>query len=420
MDTEFYQQNRRRLINELKAPLLIIGANDAIQLRGDQATFKQEANFLYLTGLKEAGWMLIVQTEPYREQLIAPQRNEVQQLFEGGLSYDQAAKISGITNIISQQNLRSCLEQFAQKYKQVAYLGAEPYIQDYSFGLNPANQRLARLLKKYFGELSDIRPVLRRQRAIKQPAEIGQLKVATQATIDGFKAVKDLIASGQAQTEYQLEAELSYHFRKAGTDGHAYEPIVASGANACVLHYGKNSQPLAGGDLVLIDAGALQNDYAADVSRTYALTQPTARQLAVHQALELAEQQIIQKIKPGLSLKDYSDFVDLTMQAALGSLDLLKSKADYRRYFPHAISHGLGLDVHESLGGYAEFRPGMSLTVEPGIYIAAEGLGLRIEDDILVTETGSEVLSAALPTSLWYNFRQWWNSNWLSFLLGGY
>jgi len=152
--------------------------------------------------------------------------------------------------------------------------------------------------------------------------------------------------------------------------------------------------------MVLIDAGAKVGGYAADITRTYAIGRPSDREIEVHAAVETAHKAIIDLIKPGFGMKDYHFQSDEIMKKALKSLGLLNAPADYRKYFPHAVSHGLGIDVHDSLGGFETFQPGMVLTVEPGIYIPEEGIGVRIEDDILVTEEGNRNLSAALPTSL--------------------
>ena len=147
-------------------------------------------------------------------------------------------------------------------------------------------------------------------------------------------------------------------------------------------------------------AGARVGGYAADITRTYAIGTPSQREKDVHAEVEKAHRAIIDLIKPGASIKQYSASVDEIMKQALQNLNLFNTPDDYRRYFPHAVSHGLGIDVHDSLGGFETFLPGMVLTVEPGVYIPEEGIGVRIEDDILVTEDGNRNLSAALPTSL--------------------
>lgn len=184
---------------------------------------------------------------------------------------------------------------------------------------------------------------------------------------------------------------------------HAFEPIVASGKNACTLHYTSNNDRLRTDQLVLFDIGARLHGYPGDITRTYAVGEPTKRQSEVHMAVRQAEQQIIELVRPGLALTEYIAAVDSIMKNALLLLGLMKNLDDttaYRRYFPHAVSHGLGVDVHDRLGGYTEFQPGMVLTVEPGIYIPEEGIGVRIEDNIVITEKGSHNISAALSTDL--------------------
>ena len=188
--------------------------------------------------------------------------------------------------------------------------------------------------------------------------------------------------------------------RGAGADGHAYDPIVAGGSNAITLHYSKNAEKIAKRELVLIDAGASYGGYAADITRTYSRGVATKRQQRVHAAVETAHHKIIALIQPMLSIHEYQDKVDKIMKAALDSIDLPSDDQSLHTYFPHAVSHGLGIDVHDSLGAPRYFETGMVLTVEPGIYIPQEGIGVRIEDDILVTEAGSENLSARLSTGL--------------------
>ena len=157
---------------------------------------------------------------------------------------------------------------------------------------------------------------------------------------------------------------------------------------------------LRDGELILLDVGASVDGYAADITRTYAKGDVSDRFAHVHLEVEKAHKKIIRLLKPGLAVKEYMTQVDVIMKQALTNVGLLNDEKDYRKYFPHSISHGLGIDVHDSLGNPNTFKPGMVLTVEPGIYITEEGIGVRIEDDILITESGHENLSEMLPTSL--------------------
>ena len=204
------------------------------------------------------------------------------------------------------------------------------------------------------------------------------------------------------KTEYEVEAEFTYYFRRHNAQ-HAYDPIVAAGGNACTLHYGDNAARLKKRELLLMDIGARSDGYPADITRTWAIGEPTKRQREVHAAVQEAQQRIIALIAPDLAVDAYQREVDEIMIDALMKLGLMKSRNDekaYHRYFPHAVSHGLGVDVHDSLGRPKRLLVDMVLTVEPGIYIPEEGIGVRIEDDILVAPGGHENLSGALSTEL--------------------
>src|SRR5680860_759792 len=243
-----------------------------------------------------------------------------------------------------------------------------------------------------FNEVKSCNLELAKLRAIKQSNEIAAIKMAIKLTVDAFNDIKPKLAI--FTHEYQAEAEFTYYFRKNGSEGHAYDPIVASGKNACTLHYSVNNSRLNKNNLVLLDIGAKVGGYSADISRTYSLSEPNDRQIEVHQAVYDARRKIIDLLRPGLTVIDYQKQVEEIMRASLMQLGLLSSPDDYRRYFPHSVSHGLGVDTHDSLGAPSEFLSGMVLTVEPGIYIPEENIGIRIEDDILITDTGCINLSA--------------------------
>ncbi len=388
------EQRRNKLQN-----ITVLTAHDAVQSRNDAAyPFVQEANFIYLTGISHPGWRLIVDPFDKKSYLVAPHVSKTSELFDGSLSRDEARKISGISDILIKKEADILLKELAQKHGHVATLGKHPHSKYYDFTTNPAQARLTRQLKTLFKEVRDVRSELSKQRAIKDESEIAAIREAISVTITAFRAVRLSLAS--AQHEYEIEAVLNDGFRRTGADGHAYTPIVAAGKNACTLHYIDNNDSLETHGLLLIDAGAGYHHYAADITRTYATGIPSARHKEIHTAVEAAHYDIISYIQPGVTLKEYQKKSDDRMKEALRTVGLLKSEKDYRVYFPHAISHGLGIDVHDSLGGHESFQPGMVLTVEPGIYIPEEGIGVRIEDDILVTSDGNENLSASLPTAL--------------------
>jgi len=392
-----YARRRQQLREYLEDRPYIISAFDELQQTNDSsAPFIQEANFYYLTGIEESGWLLIVDAEG-RSTLVAPDVSEVHRIFDGGLSDEQALSISEVDSVVSPDDGVKLLAQLFQTKQKLGVIGPDPHEEYYSFVLNPAPARLYDSVKAAAGETIDIRQQLAKMRGHKSEDEIEKIRHAVHVTGAAFTAVKASLET--ATYEYNLEAQFSFAFRNQGLT-HAYEPIVAGAGNACTLHYNKNSARLPENGLVLMDVGARYEGYAADITRTYAIGTPTERQVAVHAAVEKAHFEIIALLKPGLSVKEYHEKVDEIMKGALKSLGLLSKPEDYRKYFPHSISHGLGLDVHDSLGGPKVFEPGMVFTVEPGIYIPEEEIGVRIEDDILITEDGHENLSGHLPTSL--------------------
>lgn len=401
MDNHFFTANRRILTKSLNTGLIVLSGWTAMQWHSDTAQpFRQEANFWYLTGIKHANWQLVIDGKQGESWLIGPDVDPVHQIFDGSLDFATAKTISGVDAVIDQMGGQQLLKDLAKKHSTVHTVGEPSYAKYVDFSLNPAPKQLHKRLEQLFSSVQDCQKEFEKLRAIKQPLEIEAMGKAAKLTAEALVDIKTKLPV--LGYEYEVEAELTYRFRRHNAL-HAFEPIVASGKNACTLHYVSNSSVVQPGQLLLIDTGAQIDGYPADITRTLAIGEPTKRQVAVHLAVQLAERRIIELIKPGFSLKEYVAAADAIMKDALLSLELMKNrndKAAYRRYFPHAISHGLGLDVHESLGGYKEFRPGMVLTVEPGIYIPEEGIGVRIEDDILVTDGGQKNLSAGLSTDL--------------------
>jgi Xaa-Pro aminopeptidase len=397
MDKEFFIGNRATLFAAVRKDVIVVASNHSMQRSNDASyIFEQEANFWYLTGIAAADWWLVI--EKKRSILVAPDVDEIHRIFDGSLSNSEALEQSGVDQVLSHLEGERLLIELKDKNATISTIGEDPHKKHYDFGLNSGPVDMLAKLQQLFGTVDDCRKLLSKLRAVKQPQEITLIRNAIALTIDAFKQVKNNFR--QYAFEYEIEADFTHYFRSHGATGHAYDPIVATGKNACTLHYIKNQTALADGEVVLLDVGVRLSGYAADITRTYAYGYVSERYKSVHLAVENAHKEIIALLKPGLSVKEYFDKVDVIMVTAIGNLGLLKEKSDYRRYFPHSISHGLGIDVHDSLGGPEVFLPGMVLTVEPGIYIPEEGVGVRIEDDILITEDGHENLSSDLPTSL--------------------
>lgn len=402
MQIAFFSNNRQSLSQTLNGGVVVLSAYAQMQRGNDMAfAFEQEANFWWLTGIDYPDWWVIIDGTRGKSWLVAPKISESHQIFDGSLSAAAAKAISGVDAVLSNDEAQDLLRDLSKKHSVVHALGEQPHAEHFDFVMNPAIKSMREHVGRLFATVQDCRKQLAVLRAIKQPDEITAIKSAIAVTIDGFERVKSKLAS--TNYEYEIEAEFNYHFRTHGADGHAYDPIVAGGKNACTLHYIANSDKLKKRQLVLLDIGARHGGYAADITRTYAYGEPTKRQIDVHAAVQLAQQEIITLIQPNLSVEQYQRDVDRIMSNALMSIGLMRDIDDtenYHKYFPHAISHGLGIDVHDSLGSPKYLEPGMVLTVEPGIYIPEEGIGVRIEDDILVTSSGNVNMTKRLSTDL--------------------
>lgn len=393
-----HETNRARLVEACEGGLIVVAAYDQMQLSGDMAApFLQDASFWWLTGIEEPGWKLVIDgTRGGRATLFRPEKNDVQKIFDGEVNDSAVVAVSGIEDIRSMKDFEHELRQWRRMHPLVKTLRQSD---DGDFVLNPARAELGKLLSRIFASVEDCTKQIQSLRAIKQPEEIKRLKAAVKLTVDAFAETREKL--GKMKHEYEIEAGFTHAFRSHNAT-HAYQPIVASGAHACTLHYDKNSGQTSKRQGVLIDIGARVDGYSADITRTYCQN-PTKRFREVYDALEKAHHRIIALIKPMMPVGEYGQSVDEIMKDALQQIGLLNDRSDtatYRKYFPHAVSHGLGVDTHDSLGAPRYLLEGMVLTVEPGIYIPEEEIGIRIEDDILVTATGSENLSARLSTSL--------------------
>ncbi|MEO5949925.1 MAG: aminopeptidase P N-terminal domain-containing protein [Candidatus Saccharimonadales bacterium] len=402
MSREFYIENRSQLAKRLGGGVFVLTAYSKQQRTNDTSQrFEQEANFWWLTGIEAAQWQLIVDGTRNKSWLVAPHIKDINYIFDGGLSAEDAVGISGVDTVISSDEATVLLRDLAKKHIVVYAIGEHQHVEYFDFVQNPADKKLRESLTRIFATVRGCRKDITALRRIKQPEEIAALRQAIDLTIEGFELIKEKLPT--LKYEYEVEAEFGYLFRRKGAFGHAYDPIVAGGLHACTLHYDTNDDTLKKRELLMLDVGARHHGYSADISRTYAVGKPTKRQIAVHAAVQAAQTEIINLLGPGVSVEEYHKRSDAIMIDALMSLDLMTNKDDtasFRKYFPHAISHGLGIDTHDGLGGPKYFEAGMVLTVEPGIYINEESIGVRIEDDILITKSGYENLSVKLSTDL--------------------
>jgi len=406
--SDFFAGNRDRLRQLFTgtAPI-VLTAHGALQRGGDEAfPFKQDSSFWYLTGINLPDIILVI--DKGREYLIVPTRDPIYETFDGAIDRDALARQSGIQEILTEKEGWKALESRLKKVRHVATLAANPaYLDFYGMYTNPARRALIRRLKKVNGdmELLDLRQHIGRMRMIKQPVELAALQEAIDITNETIKDVMRPAKRSRYAHEYEIEADISRGFRYRGALGHGFTPIVASGEHACTLHHTANNGLLASDELVIIDVGAHASFYTADISRTLALSEkPSRRQQQVHEAVCQAQDYAYSLLKPGVYLKSYEQQMEAFVGEKLRELGLIKSitRETVRDsgLFPHATSHFLGLDAHDAGDYERPLEPGVVITVEPGIYIRAEGLGVRIEDDVLITEDGCEVLSKKLPRNL--------------------
>lgn len=404
-DSDFFAGNRQSL-RELftgTAPI-VVTANGLLQRGGDSSySFAQDASFWYLTGIDEPDLILVIDRD--NEYLIVPARSSSREAFDGVIADDELSRRSGIKTIYSETQGWYRLRTRLRKVKHAATIAMPPaYIEAYGLYTNPARAHLVDRLKESNSnlELLDLSHHISRLRMIKQPEELLALQKAIDITLSSLQEAIRPNKIQQYGHEYQIEAQLSQGFRRRGAAGHAFAPIVASGPRACTLHYVLNSGKLAGDELVVVDVGAEVEHYAADITRTVAVGKPSNRQQAVHNAVIEVQNFAFSLLKPGVLLKDYEQKVEVFTGEKLRELGLIKTinHHNVRQFFPHATSHFLGLNVHD-VGDYDRaLEPGVVLTVEPGIYIPKESIGVRIEDNVLITKKGIKIMSRKLSREL--------------------
>lgn len=400
--SEFFAGNRARLRGLFTGTAPIVVTANAVMQRNNDVTypFRQDSSFWYLTGLQHPDLILVLDRD--KEYLIEPERNAAKVTFDGQLDFEELKQVSAIGNVYGAEEGWRLLEKRLKKAKHVATLAApKEFDSTWGYYNNPARARLIEQIKVTNPQIKllDLRTHLARLRVIKQPAELATIKQAIAITSKAIKYVQ----KHKYNFEYEVEAALTGQFRKAGASGHGFAPIVAAGAKACVLHNIDNNGPLDPADLLTVDVGAEVDNYSADITRTYSIGgSPSKRQRDVYAASLAVHEFATNLVKPGALMRDNEQQIEQFMGEKLRELGLIKtiSHETVRQFYPHATSHFLGLDVHDT-GDYSQpLAKGMVITIEPGIYIPKEGIGVRIEDDVLVTSHGYKNLSASLPRSL--------------------
>jgi Xaa-Pro aminopeptidase len=409
---EIFTLNRKNFVTRLKSnSLAVFHSNDEFPRNGDQNfLFKQNPDFFYLTGIDQEQSILLLYPEcpnpAYKEVLFLRQTNDHIAIWEGHkYTKEEAKKASGINNIYWLNEFDAILHTIIN-YADNVYINTNENDR-YAHTVPYRDIRLFESLKAKYPlhhyERSAL--ILRDLRAVKSSVEIELTKKACEITRDAFIRVLKFIKPGIA--EYEIEAEITHELLRQRATGHAYSPIIASGKNAIVLHYTDNNQVCKDGDVILFDFAAEYANYNADMSRSVPVNgRFTKRQREVYNAVLRVMRAATKLIVAGAIWNDYHDEVGKIMTGELIGLGLLNKheveKQDpkmplYKKYFMHGTSHHLGLDVHDFASRYKPFEVGNILTCEPGIYIPEEGLGIRIENDILITKDGNIDLMADIP-----------------------
>jgi Xaa-Pro aminopeptidase len=407
-----FTYNRKNFVKRTKPnSIAIFHSNDEFPKNGDQTfSFKQNADFFYLTGIDQEQSILVLYPDCpnplYKEVLFLRQTNEYIAIWEGHkYTKEEACKASGIENVYWLHELDAILHSIIN-YADNIYINTNENDR-YSHSVPYRDIRMYEQLQEKYPlhnyERSAV--IMRDLRPVKSEIEVDLTKRACDITRDAFVRVLKFIKPGV--TEYEIEAETTHEFLRQRATGHAYSPIIASGPNANVLHYVDNNQVCQDGDVLLMDFGAEYANYNADMTRSIPVNgRFTKRQRDVYDAVLRVMKGATKMIQAGTILSDYHEEVGKLMTAELIGLKLLDKhdveKQDpkvpaYKKYFMHGTSHHLGLDVHDFASRYEAFEVGNILTCEPGIYIPAEGLAIRLENDILITTNGNVDLMVDIP-----------------------
>ncbi len=407
-----FAENRKRLYAQLPPrSLVIVHSNDVLPTNADGALgFVQNSDLYYLSGIDQEESILMLfpdAADPrQREMLFVRETNEHIALWEGEkLTQKQATERSGIERV-------HWLDAFETQFRLLMCQTDKVFLNsnEHSRASIPTETREMRFTHRCQREypLHDYRrlaPLMHQLRSVKSPAEISALKEACRITEDGFRRLLGFVKPGVH--EFEIEAELIHEFTRQRARGFAYTPIIASGASACVLHYITNHARCEDGDLLLLDVAANYANYNADLTRTIPVNgRFTPRQRQVYDAVLRVFRECCQMLRPGVILRDYQEEVGQLMTSELIGLGLLQKeevagqdpeKPLYKKYFPHGTSHHLGLDVHDVGLTWQPIQQGMVFTVEPGIYIREEGIGIRLENNLVIGEHSNIDLMASIP-----------------------
>ncbi|QGH20856.1 aminopeptidase P family protein [Clostridium butyricum] len=402
MEKMVYSEHRSALMNKIdNNSIVILFAGNAPKKTGDEVyQFTPDRNFYYLTGISEENHIVVLSkfNNEISEKLFLKEIDLAKEMWNGKTLRDfEAKEISGIEDTVYMNEFYGYINRLIKGAEEInLYLDLDR--QDYCEEDSNGN-KFAEVFKGKYPQViiknvsSNITPL----RMIKSKSEIAEMQRAIDITIDGVESLMKNSKAGMK--EYELEAYFDFVCKTNGVKDFAFRTIAAAGKNATTLHYVENNSEIKNDDLILFDLGAQWNFYNADITRTFPVGGKfTDRQKQVYEAVLRVNKAVIEKIKPGVVYKELNAWAtDLIAEECI-KLGIIKEKKDVSKYYWHSIGHNLGLDTHdvEPQGRNFVFEEGMVFTVEPGIYISEESIGIRIEDDVLVTADGCEVLTKGM------------------------
>ncbi|ETJ16566.1 aminopeptidase P family protein [Clostridium butyricum] len=402
MEKMVYSEHRSALMNKIdNNSIVILFAGNAPKKTGDEVyQFTPDRNFYYLTGISEENHIVVLSkfNNEISEKLFLKEIDLAKEMWNGKTLRDfEAKEISGIEDTVYMNEFYGYLNRLIKGAEEINLyldLDRQNYFEEDSNG-----NKFAEVFKGKYPQViiknvsSNITPL----RMIKSKSEIAEMQRAIDITIDGVESLMKNSKAGMK--EYELEAYFDFVCKTNGAKDFAFRTIAAAGKNATTLHYVENNSEIKNDDLILFDLGAQWNFYNADITRTFPVGGKfTDRQKQVYEAVLRVNKAVIEKIKPGVVYKELNAWAtDLIAEECI-KLGIIKEKKDVSKYYWHSIGHNLGLDTHdvEPQGRNFVFEEGMVFTVEPGIYISEESIGIRIEDDVLVTADGCEVLTKGM------------------------
>ena len=417
ISNRLFVRNRANLAAQLPPKsVAVFTANEPMPRNGDEFyPFRQQSDFFYLTGINEENAYLLIAPdypdEKLREVLFIEPYDEVKATWQGEmLDNAQATELSGIKTVKSSNAFWSVLNDIVfSGYGDTIFLNSYEYPK-YECAVETIQKRFVKKVKELYPmhNYGRTAPILNALRMKKSEDEIAITQQACNITAKAFRRCLDTVKPGMY--EFEVQAEIEYIFKQNNATGHAYAPIIAGGKNGCCLHYSKNQSLLNDGDLLLFDIGCELKYYSSDLSRTIPINGKfTQRQADCYNAVLRVMKEITKLYRPGGTINEINETTHRLMEQEMIKLGLFTAedvknqdpeKPLERKYLMHGMSHHIGLDVHDSIDKFKPFEPGMILTCEPGIYIREEGIGIRIENDLLITEGEPINLFEGLPTEI--------------------